>query len=102
MNPDHVTVVVIHQTKPDQRDAVVAIWAKHMAEAVESNPGHVSYFYCLDQEDPDAILAFQVYADPAAATSFLQTSAYASYESEVTPLLASPPVVRRLAQVWRK
>lgn len=52
MNRDHVTVLVIHQTKPGLRDAVVAVWSKYMAKAVESNPGHVSYFYCLDQEDP--------------------------------------------------
>ncbi|QIK66464.1 antibiotic biosynthesis monooxygenase [Nocardioides sp. HDW12B] len=102
MDRDHVTVLVSHQTVPGQRDAVVGVWMKHMAEAVASNQGHVSYVYCLDEDDSDAVLAFQVYADAAAATAFLQTSAYASYENEVRPLLASPPVVRRLAQLWRK
>jgi quinol monooxygenase YgiN len=98
----HVAVIVTHQTLPGRRDDVRAVWEKHMAPAVEANAGHVAYFYCLDDNDPDVIRAFQVYADGEASRAFLATEAYASYVAEVEPLLAGPPDVSVQTPVWQK
>lgn len=73
-----------------------------MAPAIEANPGHLAYFYCLDDTDPDAISAFQVYDSVESSRRFLETESYASYLSAVEPLLAGPPQVTALTPIWTK
>lgn len=97
-----VTLVIEHRTQPGQRDAVQAARMTYMAPAVAANPGHLSYTYCLAADDPDGIIAVQVYSDAAAAAAFLQTQPYLDYERAVAPLLLGPPQVRRLIPVWSK
>jgi len=98
----NLAIMIRHQTKPGARDDVQRVWLRHMAPAVEANPGHVAYFYCLDDADPDAIIAFQVYADADASAAFLKTDAYSAYLAEVEPLLIGPPQVSELTPVWSK
>ncbi|KZF05780.1 MULTISPECIES: putative quinol monooxygenase [unclassified Rhodococcus (in: high G+C Gram-positive bacteria)] len=100
--PPGVTVVVSHKTLPNQRDAVRALWEKHMAPAVLHNPGHLAYYYGLDVDDPNGITAFQHYRTAEDALSFLQHPAYREYEREVAPLLAGAPQVRSLVPTWIK
>lgn len=97
-----VTVIVSHKTLPNQRDAVQALWEKHMAPAVLDNPGHLAYYYGLDVDDPDGITAFQHYRTAEDALTFLQQPAYRAYEREVAPLLAGAPQVRSLVPTWIK
>ncbi|WP_104129718.1 putative quinol monooxygenase [Cryobacterium sp. N21] len=97
-----IAVLITHRTKPGQRDAVRAIWHRHMAPAVQANDGHDAYFYCVDPAVPDVVCAFQVYRDAAASAAFLTTAAYRDYEHEVTPLLLGPPDVKQLVLVWSK
>ncbi len=73
-----------------------------MAPAVASNPGHLAYFYCLDNDDPDAISAFQVYDSAESSQQFLHTGAYADYLRDVEPMLSGPPQVTPLTPVWSK
>lgn len=97
-----IAVFITHRTKPGQRDAVRAIWQRHMAPAVQANDGHDAYFYCVDPAAPDVVCAFQLYRDAAASAAFLTTAAYRDYEDEVTPLLLGPPDVKQLVPVWSK
>ncbi|UUZ59879.1 putative quinol monooxygenase [Nocardioides sp. B-3] len=97
-----VAVIVTHQTQPGRREEVRAVWEKHMAPAVAANAGHIAYFYCLDDNDPDVIRAFQVYTDADASRAFLATTAYTSYVAEVEPLLRGPPTVSVQTPVWQK
>lgn len=97
-----VVLVVTHHTLPGQRNAVRAVWEKHMAPAVQANPGHLAYYYCLDAAQPDAIIAFQQYRSAEDAATFLQTAAYLAYEREVTALLAGAPTVQQLTPAWTK
>ena len=97
-----VAVLVVHRTRPGQRDAVRAVWEQHMPSAVSDNLGHLAYHYCLDAAEPDTVVAFQQYRSADDASAFLLTDAYLAYEREVAPLLAGPPVVTRLEPVWSK
>lgn len=99
---EHVAVLVTHRTREGQREAVRAIWEEHMAPAVTSNPGHLSYTYCFDDADPDVICAFQVYRNTDEAVDFQRTPAYAAYEEAVAPLLTGSPSVLRLTPKWIK
>ncbi len=95
-------LIVKHQTRPGQRDEVRRVWEKHMAPAVSANAGHLAYFYCFDDSNPDSICAFQQYANVEASQAFLETDSYAAYLKEVGPLLAGPPQVTPLTPVWTK
>lgn len=97
-----IAVIIRHQTQPGRRDEVRAVWETHMAPAVAANPGHLAYHYCLDAQDPDAIVAFQVYDSLESSQAFLQTDAYAAYLHDVEPLLAGPPQVTALTPAWTK
>ena len=93
---------ITHHIRPGQRDAVRAVWERHMAPAIRANAGHEAYVYCLDPTAPDSICAFQQYRSPEAAAAFLATDAYKAYEREVAPLLVGPPDVKPLVPVWSK
>lgn len=97
-----VALLVTHRTHPGRRDAVHAVWKRHLAPAIAANPGHLDYSYCFDTADPDVIRAFQLYRDADEAAAFLRTAAYAAYERDVAPLLTGPPSVVRLTPVWTK
>jgi len=95
-------LIVRHQTKSGKRDEVRRVWEKHMAPAISANPGHIAYFYCFDNDDPDSICAFQQYASVEASQDFLKTESYAAYLQDVEPLLLGPPQVTALIPVWVK
>ncbi|MBE2185342.1 MAG: antibiotic biosynthesis monooxygenase [Rhodothermales bacterium] len=100
--PEPVALFLRHTVRAGQRAAVQAVWHRHMAPAVATNPEHRAYAYCEDADDPEAVCAFQAYDSPEAASAFLRTEAYAAYLREVEPLLEGPPAVTRLAPVWTK
>ena len=95
-------VFLVHKTLPGKRDAVKTVWMKHMAAAIQGNEDHLRYYYCFDDEDEDAVCAFQEYRSKEAARAFLSRPSYRAYLSEVEPLLAGPPAVRSLAPQWMK
>lgn len=97
-----IALFITHRSQPGQRDAVRAIWNRHMAPAVQANDGHEAYFYCVDPSAPDVVCAFQMYRNADAADAFLTTAAYRDYERVVSPLLLGPPDVKRLVPVWSK
>ena len=95
-------LIIKHKTQPGKRDEVRKIWEKHMAPAIASNPDHIVYFYCYDNADHDSICAFQQYSSVEASQDFLKTSTYAAYLKDVEPLLAEPPQVTDLTNMWSK
>jgi len=95
-------VIIKHKTQPGKRDEVRQVWEKHMAPAIAANPGHLAYFYCFDNGDPDVICAFQQYSSAEASKAFLQTASYAAYLEEVESLLSGPPQVAALTPMWVK
>lgn len=97
-----LALIIRHQTRPGLRDDVRKVWEAHMAPAVDANPGHLAYFYCFDDTDPDAISAFQVYDSIESSRQFLETDVYAGYLTDVEPLLSGPPQVTPLTPVWAK
>ena len=98
--PQHA-LFLRHQTLPGQRDAVQAVWQRHMRPAIQANADHAVYVYSFGP-DPDQICAFQVYSSSEAAEAFLKTAAYRAYEEEVAALLVGPPVVEILQPQWIK
>ncbi len=97
-----VVIIVEHLALPGRRDDLADVWMRWMADAVSRNAGHVAYRYTFDEDAPDAVVAIQEYASDDDAAAFLRDPAYLAYLAESEPLLARPPVVRRLRPVWSK
>ena len=91
-----------HQAKPGQRDAVKRIWEKYARDYVAGSGGQPAYYYCYDDNDPDAIVVFQVHADPASGQDFVKQPWYADYERETAALLAGPSEFRAATPQWMK
>ncbi len=97
-----VALIIRHQTLPGKREDVRRVWETHMAPAVAGNRGHLAYFYCFDNADPDVVSAFQVYDSAESSQQFLETDAYIAYVRDVEPLLVGPPQVTSLTPMWSK
>jgi quinol monooxygenase YgiN len=97
-----VALFITHRTRPGKRDAVRAIWERHMQPAIAGNPGHIHYFYCLVADDADVVRVFQQYVDREAAQAFLRQPSYRAYLAEVEDLLAGSPEVAEAAVMWAK
>lgn len=93
---------IVHRTASGQRDAVRAIWEKHMAPAVAGNDDHLAYYYCYDAGDADVLRVFQLYRDASAADAFLDHPNYRDYLGEVEGLLAGPPEIHAATPQWQK
>lgn len=93
---------ISHNAKPGKRDELKAAWLKHMAPAIQANPGHLAYVYCYDAKDENVVHAFQQYASESAATEFLKNSSYLAYLEESRPLLERDPEIKVLAPQWSK
>lgn len=85
---------ITHRAQPGQRDALIAVWERHMPAAIEANPDHLAYFYTLDEADPDVLRVCQVYRSPDAAQAFLTNEALAAYTAEADDLLAATELQR--------
>ena len=97
-----LALIIRHRTLPGRREDVQKVWQTHMEPTIAANPGHLAYYYCFDDADPDAISAFQVYDSAESSQRFLETDSYAAYLREVEPLLSGPPQVTGLTPVWTK
>lgn len=93
---------IIHKTKPGKREAVKEIWLKHMAPAIQANPGHLAYFYNFDNNDADSICAYQQYESEQAAKDFLNHPSYLQYLVESRELLEHEPEIISLTPQWIK
>jgi quinol monooxygenase YgiN len=97
-----IALFIRHKTLPGRREQVRAVWERHMPDAIAANAGHIAYFYCFANGDPDSICAFQQYMSADAAGAFLNTAAYQAHLGEAEPLLAGPPEVTALTPQWSK
>lgn len=94
-------VFVRHKAKPGKRDEVRGIWEKYARSYVDGSSGTLSYYYCYDDNDPDAIIAFQV-ADQASGKEFVKQPWFADYQRETAGLLAGPSEMYTSTPQWVK
>jgi len=94
-------LIVIHRALPGQRAALIDAWTRHMPAAIAANPGHVAYSYGFG-DDPDSIVAVQIYRSVTDAEAFLHTEAYRAYLDASRHLLARDPELIRFVPHWIK
>ncbi|MBS3647160.1 antibiotic biosynthesis monooxygenase [Pseudaminobacter sp. 19-2017] len=91
-----------HRAQPGKREEVKRIWEKYARAYIEGANGHVAYVYGFDDNDPDAIVAYQLYTDEAGTDDFVKQPWYPDYERETAALLAGPSEFRTITPQWTK
>ncbi len=91
-----------HRTLPGKRGEMQRIWERHVKPRVEGNPAHLFYFFCEDALDPDVVRVFQLYESDEAMNAFPGGAWYQDYLSEVSKVVAAPPVISPAPLVWSK
>ena len=97
-----VALFIRHKALPGKRDEVRGVWEKHLRAHIADNAAHETYAYCYDDNDPDTIVVFQLYADRSGPQDFVKAAWYPAYEQEVTPLLAGESEFRTATPMWVK
>ena len=68
-----IALIVQHKSKPGQRDEMRAVWERFIKTNVLKNPGHLAYYFNYDQDDPDGVIAFQIFSNAQAKDEFLKS-----------------------------
>ncbi len=90
------------KTQPGQRDALVALWDKHLKTRAAENADHVRYVFALDMADPDTVRIAEVYATKAAFEANSQSAWFGAYMAEAGKLLAGDPDFAMAKPHWVK
>ena len=91
-----------HKAKPGKRDEVRRVWEKYARDYVAASKGQLAYYYCYDDNDPDAVVVFQLAADQASGQEFAKQPWFAAYERETVALVAGPSEFRTATPQWVK
>ena len=90
------------KTKPGQRDAVKALWEKHLKQRAAENEAQSGYVYAYDVEDQDIIRISEVYETKAAFEANAQSEWFSAYIQEAMPLLDGEPEIHIATPQWVK
>jgi quinol monooxygenase YgiN len=93
---------VRHKALPGKRDELRKVWEKYARSYIETADVQLAYFYCYDDNDPDAIVAFQLCPDQSGVEDFTKQPWFNDYEAATAALLASPSEYRSVTPVWTK
>jgi len=97
-----VALFIKSKAKPGKRDALRALWEKHLRDLAAANAAQEVYFYCYDNDDPDTFCLFEVYSSAEALAANAQGEAFGAYMAEAGPLLDGFPEVRQTTPMWIK
>lgn len=93
---------VRHKAKPGKRDEIRRVWEKYARDYVAGSNGSLSYYYCYDDSDPDAIVVFGLATGQAVGQAFVKQPWFGDYQRETAALVAGPSEVRTLTPQWVK
>jgi quinol monooxygenase YgiN len=93
---------VRHRAKPGMREEVRRVWEKHVRPRAATNPNHLAYYFCYDDNDPDVVCVFQLFSHADATAEFLAGDWYPIYLAEVGAVVADPPHLTTATLVWAK
>ena len=85
-----ITLAVKYQCNPGKSDDVIAALRRMSALVKQHEPGCHAYQISRSNDDPDALLLYELYTDQAALEFHAQTSHFKEIvQGEVIPMLLS-------------
>lgn len=97
-----IALIVRHKAKSGQRDKLRAVWERFIKPNAFKNPAHLSYFFNYEENDPNRVIAFQVFSSVRAKDEFLESDWYPEYIRQVSEYIAEPPDITTASLVWSK
>ena len=97
-----VALFVRHRANPGKRESVRIVWEKFVKPRVEANSDHLAYYFCYDENDQDAICAFQLFSNNTALDSFMKGEWYSEYFTEVGNYISEKPQIDTASPQWIK
>lgn len=97
-----VALFLTIRTQPGQRDALIALWDKHLKDRAADNPAQVRYVIARDMADDTILRITEVYDTMAAFEENAQAPWFGAYMAEAAPLLAGEPEFHMAAPHWVK
>jgi len=94
---NYVRFVRLH-AKPGTRDEVMRLWEEYQRDFVISSDGVKSFYYCYDNDDPDAIIVFMLASDQ----EITKQPWFAEYHRKVEAYHNSPSEVYMATPQWVK
>lgn len=97
-----VALFLTIKTQPGKREALLALWDKHLKPRADENAAQVRYVIARDATDADTVRIAEVYSTQAAFEANSQAPWFDAYMADAGPLLAGRPDVNMGAPHWVK
>jgi len=88
---DRIASLITLKARPGRREDVRRVWEKYARDYI--NASALDFYYCYDDEDPDAIIVFGL-GDEASNRDFAQQPWFPDYQRATHALLAEPGEIR--------
>jgi quinol monooxygenase YgiN len=95
-----VAIIIESNAAPGKRDDLFALYQEHLAPRAEANERQEAVVWCADQQDPDAFILFEIYADTVALAANAGADWFGDYMQKAMPLLAGEPKVTMATPLW--
>ena len=89
------------KAKPGRRDDVMRVWERYARDYTAKEKGFLSFYYCYEDNDPDAIVVFGL-ANKDSVEAFAQQPWFSDYQRDTQALLAETPEVCRVTAIYAK
>jgi quinol monooxygenase YgiN len=89
------------QAQPGRRDELLVV-LKGLADAAVDEPGTLQYVFATPDDDPDTVLAFELYADEDAFQAHSSSPAMIEVIGRIGDLVAGIPELIRCTPVMGK
>jgi len=90
------------KTKPGKRDALKALWEKHLKQRAAENEAQSKYIYAFDSQDENTVRITEVYETMAAFEHNSRAEWFSAYMNEAMPLLDGEPEFNMAVPKWIK
>ncbi|MEO1677371.1 MAG: hypothetical protein AAFU80_04340 [Pseudomonadota bacterium] len=97
-----VVLFITVRAQPGQRDALRAVWERHLKARVVKTAAQPVYYYCYSREHPDEIRMFEHYTDESVLEENAMSAVFAAFMDEAGPLIAGQPEAAMADPVWIK
>ena len=95
-----LAMIIKSTAAPGKRDELYDLYQTHLAPRAEANDQQEVVVWCADQQNEDAFVLFEIYADAAALGENATSDWFAAYMEAAMPLLASEPEITMADPLW--
>ena len=97
-----ILTIVRHKVKPGKRDEFMQVWEKYVRDYLMGDGGMLGFYYCYDNNDPDAVILVSLAADEESTGGLRKQPCSADYQRETSALRTGQSEVFTATPQWKK